>query len=82
MKLSEVRKLIDEKKWQTIEGSILLIENMSIKHMKNTINFLRGKSKYYDTDLPDAEKEMYIKLFQDEIIKRQLIIGKNFKNES
>ena len=70
MKITELRKLIDEKKWQTIEGSIILIENMSINHLKNTINFLRGKSKYYDTDLPDAEKEMYIKLFQDEIIKR------------
>jgi hypothetical protein len=68
--INEVRKLIAEKKWQTMDGRILPIKYMTINHIKNTINFLRGKSKYFDTELPDAEKEIYIKLFQDEIIKR------------
>lgn len=43
---------------------------MSINHIKNTINFLKGKSKYYDSDLPEEYKEIYIKLFQEEIINR------------
>jgi len=68
--IKEVRKLISEKKWETMDGRILPIKHMTINHIKNTINFLRGKSKFFDTDLPDAEREMYIKLFQDEVINR------------
>ena len=66
----EVRKLIAEKKWRTLDGRIIPIKQMSISHIKNTINFLKGKSKFFDTDLPEAEKEMYHKLFQKEIINR------------
>ena len=68
--INEVRKLISEKKWETMDGRILSIKHMTISHIKNTINFLRGKSKFLDTDLPNAEKEIYIKLFQDEVINR------------
>jgi hypothetical protein len=68
--IKEVRKLISEKKWETMDGRILPIKHMTINHIKNTINFLRGKSKFFDTDLPDTEREMYIKLFQDEVINR------------
>ena len=68
--IKEVRKLIAEKKWRTLDGRIIPIKQMSISHIKNTINFLKGKSKFFDTDLPEAEKEMYHKLFQKEIINR------------
>jgi hypothetical protein len=51
-------------------GRIIPIKDMSINHIKNTINFLKGKSKYYDSDLPEEYKEIYIKLFQEEIINR------------
>jgi hypothetical protein len=70
MNLNLIDKLISEKKWPTLDGTIIPIKHMSINHIKNTINFLKGKSKYYDSDLPEEYKEIYIKLFQEEIINR------------
>ena len=37
--IKEVRKLIAEKKWRTLDGRIIPIKQMSISHIKNTINF-------------------------------------------
>jgi hypothetical protein len=70
MNLNLIDELISEKKWPTLDGRIIPIKDMSINHIKNTINFLKGKSKYYDSDLPEEYKEIYIKLFQEEIINR------------
>lgn len=68
--LTNVRELITQKKWQTADGNIILIKDMSNNHIKNTINFLNNKSKIYINLLPKIETNMYIELLQQEIINR------------
>lgn len=68
--LDNVRELITQKKWETADGNIMMIKDMSNDHIKNTINFLNNKSKFYNNLLPKIETDMYIELLQQEIINR------------